>query len=179
GGGISAPPPHLKAAGAHLGRARGREDDILVDIREGRVKADVPHALRHGHENVLRSSVPEGARDRPVALPGPPTGTLSADASQAAEAPAGDAPTSSDLWGLEGPGDSIYELDGSVRADPQRRPRCTAGDAAAAAYWQSYDGFARVAMSMGTNQLVTALAYYVIGYVLISNHAVIASWLGS
>jgi hypothetical protein len=44
-------------------------------------------------------------------------------------------------------------------------------------YWQSYDGFARVAMSMGTNQLVTALSYYVIGYVLISNHAVIASWL--
>lgn len=127
-------------------------------------------------ENVLRSSVPEGARDRPVALPGPPTGTLSADASQAAEAPAGDAPTSSDLWGLEGPGDSIYELDGSVRADPQRL-RHLGLVREALQYWQSYDGFARVAMSMGTNQLVTALAYYVIGYVLISNHAVIASWL--
>ncbi|CAE7206587.1 unnamed protein product [Symbiodinium natans] len=44
-------------------------------------------------------------------------------------------------------------------------------------YWQSYDGFARVAMSMGTNQLILGLSYYVIGYVLISNKAIIACWL--
>jgi hypothetical protein len=44
-------------------------------------------------------------------------------------------------------------------------------------YWQSYDGFARVSMTMGTTQLVTALSYYVMGYVLVSNHGVVASWL--
>eukprot|EP00933_Yihiella_yeosuensis_P005576 TRINITY_DN110119_c0_g1_i1.p1 TRINITY_DN110119_c0_g1~~TRINITY_DN110119_c0_g1_i1.p1 ORF type:complete len:933 (+),score=196.75 TRINITY_DN110119_c0_g1_i1:124-2922(+) len=83
---------------------------------------------------------------------------------------------SSDLWGLEGRGDGIYELDGSVRANPdalhhlQLIQNCMQ-------YWQSYDGFARVSMSMGTNQLVTALSYYVIAYVLISNKAVIAAFL--
>jgi hypothetical protein len=44
-------------------------------------------------------------------------------------------------------------------------------------YWQSYDAFSRVSMSIGTNQLITALSYYVLGYVLMSNHAVVASWL--
>lgn len=82
----------------------------------------------------------------------------------------------SDLWGLEARGDGIYELDGSIRANPdglrhlQLIQNCMQ-------YWQSYDGFARVAMSMGTNQLVTALSYYVISYVLISNKAVMAAFL--
>ena len=35
------------------------------------------------------------------------------------------------------------------------------------ANWQSYDAYARVAMSMGTNQLLHALTYYVLGYLII------------
>ncbi|CAE7730954.1 unnamed protein product [Symbiodinium pilosum] len=90
---------------------------------------------------------------------------------------AGDAPASSaDLWGLEGSGEEIYELDGKLRTDPasQRHLQLIKQ---VMHYWQSYDGFARVAMSMGTNQLILGLSYYVIGYVLISNKAIIACWL--
>jgi len=83
---------------------------------------------------------------------------------------------SSDPWGLERPGDSIYELDGSVQTDP-RNLRHIQLVREAMQYWQSYDAFSRVSMSIGTNQLVTALAYYVLGYVLVSNHAIVASWL--
>jgi len=83
---------------------------------------------------------------------------------------------SGDVWGLEGRGDDIYELDGTLRSDPRKlRHLCVMREAMQ--YWQAFDGLARVAMSIGTNQFVTALAYYVIGYVLVSNHAVIASWL--
>jgi hypothetical protein len=83
---------------------------------------------------------------------------------------------SSDPWGLERPGDSIYELDGSVQTDP-RNLRHIQLVREAMQYWQSYDAFSRVSMSIGTNQLVTALSYYVLGYVLVSNHAIVASWL--
>lgn len=81
-----------------------------------------------------------------------------------------------DLWGLEGRGDSIYELDGSIRADPDSLDHLQLIKRVMH-YWQSYDGFARVAMSMGTNQLIMGLSYYVIAYVLISNKCVIACFL--
>jgi len=84
---------------------------------------------------------------------------------------------SADPWGLESWGDHIYELDGTVRVDLRTLQHIQLVRAAMA-YWQSYDGFARASMSIGTNQLVTALSYYVIGYVLVSNHAVIAAYLG-
>lgn len=84
--------------------------------------------------------------------------------------------TASDPWGLERRGESIYELDGSVRSDPELlRHFCLVREAML--QWQSYDGFARVAMSVGTNQLITALAYYTIGYVLVSCNAVMPAWL--
>lgn len=85
-------------------------------------------------------------------------------------------PGSADPWGLEAPGTWIYELDGSLREDP-RNLRHLRLVHEAQQYWQSYDGFARVAMSMGTNQLVTTLAYYVIGYILVSSHAGVATLL--
>ncbi|CAJ1456224.1 unnamed protein product [Effrenium voratum] len=85
-------------------------------------------------------------------------------------------PESADLWGLEGNGDKIYELDGSIRTNPDEL-RHLQLIKQVMKYWQSYDGFARVAMSMGTNQLILGLSYYVIGYVLISNKAIMACWL--
>lgn len=83
---------------------------------------------------------------------------------------------SADLWGLEGRGEGIYELDGSIRTNPDELRHLTLIKEVMK-YWQSYDGFARVAMSMGTNQLILGLSYYVIGYVLISNKAIMACWL--
>jgi len=83
---------------------------------------------------------------------------------------------STDLWGLEGRGEGIYELDGSIRTNPDQLRHLNLIKEVMK-YWQSYDGFARVAMSMGTNQLILGLSYYVIGYVLISNKAIMACWL--
>lgn len=83
---------------------------------------------------------------------------------------------STDPWGLERPGDDIYELDGAVKADP-RKLRHIDLVRKATQYWQSYDAFSRVSMSIGANQLVTALSYYVLGYVLVSNRAIIAAFL--
>jgi len=34
-------------------------------------------------------------------------------------------------------------------------------------YWQSYDAFARISLSVGTNQLLLALTYYMLGYILV------------
>mmetsp|Transcript_57587 Transcript_57587/g.106429 ORF Transcript_57587/g.106429 Transcript_57587/m.106429 type:complete len:925 (-) Transcript_57587:81-2855(-) len=87
-----------------------------------------------------------------------------------------DPPTEAvDPWGMERTGVTIPELDSTTRADP-RQLRHVQIVSQVVQYWQAYDGFARVSMSMGTNQLVTALAYYVLGYVLISNHSPVAAW---
>jgi len=144
----------------------------------------VPFAMGT-QESVLASSTansgtnnpqPEGA---PMVQPGGFVGSQPAHSLGGPAPVAGPAATKSetaDLWGLERRGDHIYELDGSVRTDPdQMRHLVLVREAMQ--YWQSYDGFARVSMSMGTNQLVTALSYYVLGYVLLSNHAVVAAWL--
>mmetsp|Transcript_37748 Transcript_37748/g.87229 ORF Transcript_37748/g.87229 Transcript_37748/m.87229 type:complete len:937 (-) Transcript_37748:68-2878(-) len=80
-----------------------------------------------------------------------------------------------DPWGMERTGVTIPELDSTTRADP-RQLRHVQIVSQVVQYWQAYDAFARVSMSMGTNQLVTALAYYVLGYVLISNHSPVAAW---
>jgi len=102
--------------------------------------------------------------------------STSAAAGQTEEAAGHASSDPTDLWGLEGRGDHIYELDGSIRADPDSLQHLQIIKNVMH-YWQSYDGFARVAMSMGTNQLIMGLAYYVIAYVLISNKCVIACFL--
>merc|ERR1719199_1842945 len=81
-----------------------------------------------------------------------------------------------DPWGLERPGDGIYELDSVLQTDP-RTLRHIQLVREATQYWLAYDAFSRVSMSIGTNQLVTGLSYYVLGYVLVSNHAIVAAWL--
>eukprot|EP00747_Dinoflagellata_sp_TGD_P159040 gnl/TRDRNA2_/TRDRNA2_177867_c1_seq10.p1 gnl/TRDRNA2_/TRDRNA2_177867_c1~~gnl/TRDRNA2_/TRDRNA2_177867_c1_seq10.p1 ORF type:complete len:819 (+),score=187.42 gnl/TRDRNA2_/TRDRNA2_177867_c1_seq10:81-2537(+) len=85
------------------------------------------------------------------------------------------ASATADPWGLERRGDQIYELDGSVMCDPKDM-RHVKLVREAMTNWQAYDAFARISMTIGTNQLVTTLAYYVLGYVLIMNHGVIAAW---
>jgi hypothetical protein len=83
---------------------------------------------------------------------------------------------SADPWGLERPGDALYYLDSSAKTDPRDLNHIRLVQEAMQ-YWQSYDAFSRVSMSIGANQLVMALSYYVLGYVLVSNHAVVAAWL--
>merc|ERR1719352_1471184 len=81
-----------------------------------------------------------------------------------------------DTWGLEKSGAGIYELDSSLDTDPRNQKhfqllRQTQG------YWQAYDAFARVSLSVGTSQLVTMLSYFVLGFFLMSNHATVAACL--
>jgi len=127
-------------------------------------------------KQMLRVPFVMGTQQR--VLGNPSTGAASSESAALEDdgSAAGGSAASADLWGLEGAGDDIYELDGKIRTDPsgQRHLQLIKQ---VMHYWQSYDGFARVAMSMGTNQLILGLSYYVIGYVLISNKAIIACWL--
>lgn len=123
-------------------------------------------------ESVLQSSGPQDAEE---AREAPAEGAAAGGSHVAARRAAAGLKTA-DVWGLEARGDKLYELDGTLISDPRNMQHLRLVHEALQ-YWQSYDGFARVAMSMGTNQLVTALAYYVIAYVLVSNHAVVACWL--
>jgi hypothetical protein len=142
----------------------------------------MPFAM--GTQEQVLGSTPAGTEGSAAsALPAPAASAVGEDGSAGrvagpagAEAPGDGSPETADLWGLERRGDRIYELDGTVRTDPKQLQHLRLVREAMQ-YWQSYDGFARVAMSMGTNQLVLALSYYVLGYVLISNHAVVAAWL--
>ncbi|CAK0862716.1 unnamed protein product, partial [Prorocentrum cordatum] len=96
------------------------------------------------------------ARGRPRARRGPrPT----------AGNPPGGGPQSVDPWDLEADGRHVYELQqrptGELRhVDLVRR---------AAATWQGFEAFTRVCMTMGTIQLLYAVSYYVIGYVLVQD----------
>ena len=46
----------------------------------------------------------------------------------------------------------------------------------AAVQYQCYDAFARVAMTFGTNQLLHALCFYVLGYVAVQDGAAWPAW---
>lgn len=137
-------------------------------------------------ESVLKSSRPKDPREAGQEAgtaaavaeePAAPLAIADGEAAPDVETNDGDDTVqTADLWGFEGRGDKIYELDGAIRTDPGRL-RHLKLVREAMQYWQSYDAFARVSMSLGTNQLILALSYYVLGYVLISNHAVVAAWL--
>lgn len=103
-------------------------------------------------------------------------GAGSSSSSQLPQPRGAPAARSADPWGLEGQGTRLYELDTTIRTEPELLRHLQLVKEAIQ-YWQSYDGYARVAMSVGTNQLVNSLSFYVIGYVLISCKAVIAAWL--
>jgi len=83
---------------------------------------------------------------------------------------------SADPWGLERPGHDIFELDATVREDPQQLRHVMLVQEAMR-YWQTYDAFARASLTMGMTQFITALSYYILGSVLITNRAVLAAWV--
>mmetsp|Transcript_21374 Transcript_21374/g.60545 ORF Transcript_21374/g.60545 Transcript_21374/m.60545 type:complete len:947 (+) Transcript_21374:133-2973(+) len=70
----------------------------------------------------------------------------------------------SDPWGLERRGDGIYELGCKVGQEVANLRHILLARHAMA-HWQTHDAFARVCMSIGVNQLLLAMSYYLIGYV--------------
>lgn len=81
---------------------------------------------------------------------------------------------SADPWGLESPGDGIYELDPTNREEPQQLRHIRLVQEAMK-YWQAYDGFSRVSMSLGSNLVCDAILYYCLMYVLVSYGACFAA----
>mmetsp|Transcript_4006 Transcript_4006/g.9335 ORF Transcript_4006/g.9335 Transcript_4006/m.9335 type:complete len:956 (-) Transcript_4006:123-2990(-) len=73
---------------------------------------------------------------------------------------------SCDPWGLERAGNDIDEL-GCKQGGAVASLRHIKLARQAMVHWQSYDAFARISMSIGVNQLLLAMSYYVLGYVLV------------
>lgn len=71
-----------------------------------------------------------------------------------------------DPWGLEQRGDNIYELNTYSGAEVAEL-RHIKLLRQAAVYWQTYDAFARVSMSVGINQLMLGMSYYILGYAML------------
>lgn len=78
----------------------------------------------------------------------------------------GVAASAADPWGLERRGDDIEGL-GCNAGSEVARLRHVKLTHQAMTYWQSYDAFARISLSVGTNQLLLALTYYMLGYILV------------
>jgi len=83
-------------------------------------------------------------------------------------------PDPPDPWGLEESGEHHHELQG--------RPEGTRSHIKlvqeASAKYKCHDAFARVCMSFGTNQLLLALCYYCLGYVVVECGAPFAGIVG-
>lgn len=90
-------------------------------------------------------------------------GTEAAGAVSGGEEPPAQA---SDPWGLERRGDDIEEL-GCKHGSEVSKLRHIVITRQAMAHWQSHDAFARIAMSVGVSQLLLAMSYYILGYVLV------------
>lgn len=86
-------------------------------------------------------------------------------------------PMACDPWGLERRGDDILEL-GQKYGEDAATLRHIKLIRQASVYWQTYDAFARVSMSIGVNQLMLAMAYFILGYALVQVHAPAAAFAG-
>eukprot|EP00928_Gymnodinium_smaydae_P018818 TRINITY_DN17172_c0_g1_i1.p1 TRINITY_DN17172_c0_g1~~TRINITY_DN17172_c0_g1_i1.p1 ORF type:complete len:953 (-),score=123.85 TRINITY_DN17172_c0_g1_i1:52-2910(-) len=82
-----------------------------------------------------------------------------------------------DPWGLERTGDQIYEL-GCAEGSAVAKLRHVRIARQAMAYWQTYDAFARVSMSVGVIELLLGLSYYILGYVLVQDDSRTAATYG-
>lgn len=71
-----------------------------------------------------------------------------------------------DPWGLERKGTNLAEL-GCLRGSEVAQTRHIRIARQAMIRWQSYDAFSRISMSIGVNQLLLAMSYYLLGYVLV------------
>lgn len=80
-----------------------------------------------------------------------------------------------DPWGLERTDQYNYELDGVIRKDV-RQLRHVKLIHEASRYWQAYDAFARVCLTMGTSAFITGICYYILGYVMYQMRCVVAAF---
>lgn len=90
---------------------------------------------------------------------------------------AGDKSCATDPWGLEQRGDMIYEL-GCHTGEEIAQLRHIKLLQQASVYWQTYDAFARVSMSVGINQLMVAMSYFILGYAMLEMKAPFAAVAG-
>eukprot|EP00441_Pelagodinium_beii_P047636 CAMPEP_0197623166 /NCGR_PEP_ID=MMETSP1338-20131121/3225_1 /TAXON_ID=43686 ORGANISM="Pelagodinium beii, Strain RCC1491" /NCGR_SAMPLE_ID=MMETSP1338 /ASSEMBLY_ACC=CAM_ASM_000754 /LENGTH=872 /DNA_ID=CAMNT_0043193047 /DNA_START=127 /DNA_END=2742 /DNA_ORIENTATION=+ len=70
-----------------------------------------------------------------------------------------------DPWGLEGSGANIQEL-GCKQGSNLVRMRHVKLARQAMVFWQSYDAFARISMSIGVNSILLAGCYFILAYYL-------------
>eukprot|EP00933_Yihiella_yeosuensis_P017496 TRINITY_DN14598_c0_g1_i2.p1 TRINITY_DN14598_c0_g1~~TRINITY_DN14598_c0_g1_i2.p1 ORF type:complete len:326 (-),score=66.98 TRINITY_DN14598_c0_g1_i2:70-1047(-) len=70
-----------------------------------------------------------------------------------------------DPWGLERSGQDLPEL-GCKKGSSMVRARHVKLTRRAMIFWQSYDAFARISMSIGVNQLLLAVVYFILAYYL-------------
>lgn len=136
--------------------------------------------LAGSHEDVLTATL--AGAGAPEAGAAPPAaagaGSARADAGAGAgRAGAAAGATATDPWGLERRGDDTYEL-GCHRGADVAQLRHIRLTRQAAVYWQTYDAFARVSMSIGVNQLMLAISYYIVGYALNEVEAPAAAFAG-
>eukprot|EP00439_Symbiodinium_sp_Y106_P068673 s3531_g11.t1 len=96
----------------------------------------------------------EGAEEDPAAP---------ADASPVSSTRFGEANRHVDPWGLEGSGADIPEL-GCKMGHSVQKLRHVKLARQAMVFWQSYDAFARICMSIGVNQLLNAASYFILAY---------------
>jgi len=82
-----------------------------------------------------------------------------------------------DPWGLERRADGTYEL-GTGFSEDVAKLRHVKLVRQAAIYYQTYDAFARLSLSIGVNQLILAMEYFILGYVLLQVHCPYAAFCG-
>eukprot|EP00927_Polykrikos_kofoidii_P051318 TRINITY_DN45103_c0_g1_i1.p1 TRINITY_DN45103_c0_g1~~TRINITY_DN45103_c0_g1_i1.p1 ORF type:complete len:1075 (-),score=131.81 TRINITY_DN45103_c0_g1_i1:44-3268(-) len=129
----------------------------------------VPFSDALGHSSQKKNS--RGAMPPPEACGGVQKQTGHSASSLSSAAPSGPEATV-DPWSLEREREDIYEL---MRIPCKVAYHVRLAQRSATSY-QCYDSFARVAMSFGTNQLLSAIGNYVFGYCGVQIHALAAAW---
>eukprot|EP00931_Biecheleriopsis_adriatica_P030767 TRINITY_DN1809_c0_g1_i1.p1 TRINITY_DN1809_c0_g1~~TRINITY_DN1809_c0_g1_i1.p1 ORF type:complete len:883 (-),score=188.21 TRINITY_DN1809_c0_g1_i1:99-2747(-) len=93
-------------------------------------------------------------------------------------ASAGTAAMAADPWGLERRGEGILELDPEVNGTALEKQRHVWLIREAAKYFNTYDAFCRVCMSVGTSSLSVFFCFYCLAYVCTELAAPVAAWGG-
>mmetsp|Transcript_32126 Transcript_32126/g.73500 ORF Transcript_32126/g.73500 Transcript_32126/m.73500 type:complete len:986 (-) Transcript_32126:12-2969(-) len=108
----------------------------------------------------------------------------STQAAEDHESPAGphgeltdEAASATDPWGLERSAGGVYELGAGFEEDVAKL-RHVKLVRQAAVYYETYDAFARLSLSIGVNQLILAMQYFILGYVLLQVHCPYAAGCG-
>lgn len=126
-------------------------DDVRGLGRTSSPPSDLPQSIG-GLSRTYSPACTEGGRTRP--------GGSDADFQRPSLPPV------ADPWGLERTDADIPEL-GCTFGSQVARLRHVKLARQAMVHWQSYDAFARISMSIGVDQLLLAMSYYILGYMLV------------